>query len=77
MVVNFALAHLDTADTVQTLWPYVSGYQLPPHLTQTPPEGMLRAAATKVVFRTNLGGVGDGQSFDAAFRLRNQPEDTV
>ena len=76
-VVTFALAHLDKTDAVQTLWPYVTSFQLPLYATLSRPSEMARVAATKVRFNVPLVGEGEGRFFDAAFTLRPDAENPL
>ena len=68
-VVMLALANMDRADSVQTLWEHVASFTVPEWAAKRPPD-MPRMTVKKVRFDTKLAITGGGALFDSAFSTR-------
>ena len=66
-MVTFAIAHLEKADSVQTVWPFVAAFQMPVHTIEPRPSDMVRCVITNIKFETNRQVTGGGILFDKAF----------
>jgi len=73
--VIFALAHVDRADSLGSLWSHAGSYRLPKFAVEPRPPQMQRFAMMNVRFNTNSVAQGVGPMFDKAFDHFRVPKD--
>ncbi len=75
-VVTFALARIEDANSVQTLWHDATSFQLPDWARKRP-QDMPRMAVTNVTFNTDFELIGGGGLFDHAFANTAPPTEST